>query len=153
MSVVRYDASCTGEVDYTEFVNNLMESDFKGVANSAHGGRLRNMAKAFSSGGDPENDDENEHHEDSDEDKEEREKFEKMEVYKIFRMIDSDNSNNLDKREVELLMMALGKKFTRAQLDDGWFMIDTDDSGFIDFDEFYEWYTTMGKNKGSPKRK
>ena len=40
----RYDSSCTGEVDYTEFVNKLMESDFKGVA-GVHGARLHNMMK------------------------------------------------------------------------------------------------------------
>ncbi|GMH95236.1 hypothetical protein TrVE_jg11027 [Triparma verrucosa] len=141
----RYDSSCTGEVDYTEFVNKLMESDFKGVANGALGGRLHNMMKRTFSTVDETKVDDNEieHHsedEDSDIDDEERERFRRMEVQKIFKMIDKNNSNTLDRDEMKLLMMALGRNFTEAEFDQGFSEIDTNTSGLIDFDEFYDWY-------------
>mmetsp|Transcript_8312 Transcript_8312/g.16781 ORF Transcript_8312/g.16781 Transcript_8312/m.16781 type:complete len:328 (+) Transcript_8312:197-1180(+) len=144
----RYDGSCTGEVDYTEFVNKLMESDFKGVASSAHGGRLHNMVRTFTS-----NDislsaavdaQEEEEESDSDIDDEERDRFRRAEVMNVFKMLDKNNSNTLDKAEVELLMRALGKNYTKAALDEGWEKVDTDKSGVIDFEEFYEWYNSMG---------
>ncbi len=151
----RYDTSCTGDVDYTEFVNKLMESDFKGVASSAHGGRLFNMvARTFSQAQDSIEeckDVEQDEDDDSDLDEDERDKFRRMEVIKIFQMIDSDNSGNLDRRELELLMLALGKNVSQAVLDEGWARIDTDQSGLIEFEEFYNWYKTMGASSPSKK--
>ena len=153
----RYDGSCTGEVDYTEFVNKLMESDFKGVASSAHGGRLHNMVRTFTAtesdlGGDVVVVDENSE-EDSDVDDDERDRFRRAEVMQVFRVIDKNNSNTLDKGEVELLLRALGKNYTKAQLDEGWAKVDMDKSGQIDFEEFYKWYNEMGGMKVMAVRK
>jgi Ca2+-binding EF-hand superfamily protein len=145
----RYDGSCSGEVDYTEFVNKLMESDFKGVASTAHGGRLHNMVRTFTATesdllhGEAEAQGAGEE-EDSDVDDDERERFRRAEVMNVFRMLDKNSSNTLDKGEVELLMRALGKNYTKKQLNDGWERVDTDRSGVIDFDEFYNWYNDMG---------
>ncbi|GMI36726.1 hypothetical protein TeGR_g479 [Tetraparma gracilis] len=147
----RYDESCTGDVDYTEFVNKLMESDFKGVASSAHGGRLFNMVqKTFSmkdldEGAEGKRAEEHDSDVDSDLDEEERDKFRKQEVKKIFMMLDDDNSGDLDKREVNLMMLALGRQITRAELDRGWETIDSNNSGTIDFEEFYEWYVSVAR--------
>ena len=33
--LLRYDESCSGEVDYSEFVQKVMESDFKGVSSTS----------------------------------------------------------------------------------------------------------------------
>ena len=41
---------------------------------------------------------------------------------------------------MKLLMMALGRNFTEAEFDQGFSEIDTNTSGLIDFDEFYDWY-------------
>jgi len=148
----RYDESCTGDVDYTEFVNTLMESDFKGVANSAHGGRLHNMIqRTFSVSADNAGmlDEEakmaagEESDEDSDLDEEEKDQFRRMEVLKIFQMLDQNNSGDLDKREVNLMMMALGKTISRFDMDKGWAKVDCNNSGAIDFEEFYAWYQSM----------
>jgi Ca2+-binding EF-hand superfamily protein len=144
----RYDESCTGDVDYTEFVNKLMESDFKGVASSAHGGRLFNMVQKTFSMKDLDEGKRAEEHDsdvDSDLDEEERDKFRKQEVKKIFMMLDDDNSGDLDKREVNLMMLALGRQITRAELDRGWETIDSNNSGTIDFEEFYEWYVSVAR--------
>jgi Ca2+-binding EF-hand superfamily protein len=141
----RYDESCTGDVDYTEFVNKLMESDFKGVASTAHGGRLHNMIqRTFSVGDEPLVEHEhNDSDEDSDVDEHEKDKFRRQEVMKIFKMLDDDNSGDLCKREVNLMMLALGKTISRADLDRGWSNIDRNNSGTIDFEEFYEWYDSI----------
>jgi len=146
----RYDATCTGEVDYTEFVDKLMESDFKGVASSAHGGRLHNMVRTFTASEDDLEGaivEAKEEDEDSDIDDDEREKFKRMEVYNVFQMLDKNNSNTLDKAEISLLLRALGKMYTKAQLDEGWRKVDVDESGGIDFEEFYQWYNNMGSGE------
>ena len=87
----RYDESCTGEVDYAEFVEKVMESDFKGVAESSIGKKLNGMVSSAFSGNSNEkgyfhNDDDD----DSDCDEEEREMFTRSEVKKMFDMVDTD---------------------------------------------------------------
>jgi len=144
----RYDSSCAGEVDYTEFVSNLMESDFKGVISTAQGGRFMNrVKKTFSAAGNGllrDNDGSEEEgagDDDSDVDSDEQEAMNRIEVAKIFHLIDVDNSNFIDKRELNLLLIALGRRLTKDELDKGWEEIDGNKNGTIEFDEFYEWFT------------
>ena len=44
-------------------------------------------------------------------------------------------------------LIALGKSYSKAELDEGWKKIDVDMSGQIDFEEFYSWYVEMGLGK------
>ena len=100
----RYDSSCGGEVDYTEFVSNLMESDFKGVMSTAQGGKfLTRVQKTFSNveevneamlnGGVDDDEGYN-----SELDQEEMTRMNKIEVQRIFTALDADKSGEIDRR-------------------------------------------------------
>ena len=81
----RYDVSYTGEVDYHEFVDKLMEWDYGSGHMGAHGNKLNKMvSRVFGSGAKQSFDDEY----DSDMDQEELEHFRNLEIKKIFDMID-----------------------------------------------------------------
>ena len=149
-SVCRYDASCTGEVDYNAFIEKVMESDFKGVTMSSYGQRLTNMVnsaffpQAYSDG---ENRDGADDEEDSDMDEDEREMFRRTEVRRLFDIIDKDGSGYIDKNEVEELLKLLNRKSDKSTIDEGFAKLDTDKSGTLDFEKFYEWYKTVDKSK------
>jgi len=144
-SCLRYDENCSGEVDYSSFVEKVMESDFKGHVNAAHG---KSLSKMLSSSFDRrpgridsmtafEDDD-------SDMDEEEREMFRRTEVEKLFKLVDDDQSGAIDKREVEILLKKLNAEFSEEDIGAGFSKLDTDSSGRIEFEEFYEWYKQVG---------
>lgn len=136
-SFVRYDESCSGEVDYSEFVEKVMENDFKGVslANQKALSTLVSSTFLHQDGGHAlEGDD------DSDIDEEEIETFRRAEVKKLFGIVDNDGSNYIDRSEMATLLNNLGKSLSEEEIDEGFVKLDTDSSGQIDFEEFYSWY-------------
>jgi len=161
----RYDESCTGEVDYAEFVEKVMESDFKGVAASTFGRNLENMVTSvfdhhhLNSIDDDDVQDSSMcfsssnfrnymhlHHLDDDDsdDEHEREEFVRSEVRKLFDIIDEDKSGSISKKELEILLVRLGKTdLTKEEFVEGFNKIDRNGSGSIDFEEFYKWYNGM----------
>lgn len=133
----RYDESCSGEVDYNEFIERVMESDFKGVSSGSRKalGALVSSAFLHQQGGESlEGDD------DSDVDEEELETFRHAEVHKLFNIVDEDDSGFIDREEMAHLLNSLGKTLPQEKVDEGFAKLDTDSSGSIDFDEFYTWY-------------
>jgi len=128
----RYDESCTGEVDYHDFVENLMESDFKKENNSFLNRMTQNL---FSS--DP-NQGTNEEEEESESDEEERETFLRTELGKIFRNIDRDGNGTLERAEIRELLKSLGRQPTADEFEEVFTKIDVDGSNHLDFDEFYQ---------------
>ncbi len=140
-ATARYDESCNGEVDYNDFVEKVMESDFKSVnGSSVVKNNLDSMvSSAFSqpshlgiTNGDED--------EDSDTDDGELERFRRREVKKMFDVVDQDGSGYIDKKEMEILLRKLGKNYSREEMNEGFFHIDKDRSGHIEFSEFYEWF-------------
>lgn len=139
----RYDDSCTGEVDYNEFVEKVMESDFKKIVPSQKQSLNMLVTSAFGAGceegttGQILGEDE-----DSDMDEEELEEFRRAEVKKLFYLIDRDDSQSIDRNEVEILVKALGRSDIKLkEIGDGFDRLDLDKSGRIDYDEFYDWIT------------
>jgi calmodulin len=133
----RYDESCSGEVDYSNFVQKVMETDFKGVSGVSKKALGALVSSTFShkqGGPSLEGDD------DSDLDEEELESFRRTEVQKLFDVVDDDGSGLIDKEEMSQLLASLGKSFPQEEIDKGFAKLDKDSSGQIDFDEFYAWY-------------
>lgn len=135
----RYDDSCTGEVDYNEFVEKVMESDFKKIVPSQKKNLNKLVSSAFGSNGtgtDGEQilaDDE-----DSDMDEEELEEFRRTEVRKLFDLIDRDDSQSIERSEVGMLLKALGRSdVNQHAIEEGFQRLDTDNSGRIEWDEFF----------------
>ena len=133
----RYDESCSGEVDYSNFVQKVMESDFKGVSSVSKKALSALVSSAFlhqQAGTSLEGDD------DSDLDEEELDNFRRAEVQKLFGVGDKDDSGLIDKEEMTHLLSGLGKTLPKEEIDLGFAKLDVDSSGHIDFDEFYTWY-------------
>merc|ERR1712070_468429 len=92
----RYDESCTGEVDYNDFVEKVMESDFKAVQGviplkkSVAMDNMLSSAFATSKHWSERNNLTNNDDEDSDSDDDEAERFRRREVKKMFDIIDKD---------------------------------------------------------------
>ncbi|KAL7530305.1 hypothetical protein ACHAXR_003413 [Thalassiosira sp. AJA248-18] len=143
----RYDESCSGEVDYSEFVEKVMESDFKGVSSGSKKALSTLVSSTFlhqQQGGQTlEGDD------DSDLDEEELDTFRRAEVHKLFEMVDEDGSGLIDQVEMAHLLSSLGKSLTRKEMDEGFASLDRDSSGSIDFEEFYTWYKDVAHGNKS----
>lgn len=135
----RYDESCSGEVDYSEFVEKVMESDFKGVSNASQNALNTLVSSAFLKEEGPAFDGDD----DSDFDEAELESFRCAEVKKLFNIVDSDGSGYIDKSEMIELLNKLGKTLSDDEINDGFNSIDIDASGHIDFDEFFAWYKSV----------
>jgi len=139
----RYDESCTGEVDYNDFVEKVMESDFKVVKKSSNVKKnLSNMvsstfAQSNSNWTTPVAEEEED---DSELEEDEVEKVRRREVKKMFDIVDKDGSGYIDKQELHELLKSLGKEFSRENVNEGFYAIDRDNSGRIEFTEFYEWF-------------
>lgn len=143
----RYDDSCKGEVDYNEFVEKVMESDFKKIVPSQKKSLNMLVSSAFGEDtgaerkildGD----------EDSDMDEEELDAFRREEVRKLFDLIDRDDSGSIDRSEVGALLKALGRSdINEDEIEEGFLRLDTDKSGRIEFEEFFA-LVMQGKEQG-----
>jgi len=138
----RYDESCSGEVDYSEFVEKVMESDFKGVSSGSRKALSALVSSTFlqqqNGGGQAlEGDD------DSDLDEHELEQFRHAEVQNLFKAVDKDNSGLIEKDEMVDLLNSLGASLPQEEIAAGFAALDKDSSGYIDFDEFYSWYKAV----------
>mgnify|MGYP006309173809 CR=1 FL=1 len=65
----------------------------------------------------------------------------RAEVRETFDHFDEDDNGEIDREEFADLMAALSADMSEDELDVGFAAIDTDGSGLIDFDEFYEWFS------------
>mmetsp|Transcript_27354 Transcript_27354/g.78838 ORF Transcript_27354/g.78838 Transcript_27354/m.78838 type:complete len:351 (-) Transcript_27354:1275-2327(-) len=146
----RYDDSCTGEVDYNEFVEKVMESDFKKIVPSQKKSLNKLVSSAFGTdglGADGEQilaDDE-----DSDMDEEELEEFRRTEIRKLFDLIDRDDSQTIERSEVGMLLKALGRSdVNQRAIEEGFQRLDTDNSGRIEWEEFYALFRGGGADGG-----
>jgi len=141
----RYDESCSGEVDYSEFVERVMESDFKGVSSGSRRALTALVSSAFLGQGGGQN--ALELDDDSDLDEEELENFRRVEVRTLFDMVDEDGSGLIDRAEMARLLQSLGKSPPEEEVNEGFARLDHDASGSIDFDEFYTWYREVQERK------
>jgi len=136
----RYDASCLGEVDYNDFIEKVMESDYKGVQGQNRKAKVKSTAMYFSMNNIKP------HHEldddDSDMDEEEREHFRRTEIRHLFNIIDKDSSGYIDQHEVEELLRMLNHKSDKSVFDEGFVKL-VNESGKLDFRNFYAWYTSL----------
>ncbi len=105
-SIIRYDVSCTGEIDYNDFIEKVMESDFTGV--QSRKAAVNNTALFFAKSCDE--DLSHQDQDDSDMDENEREQFRKAEILHLFNIIDKDNNGYIDQAEVEELLNILNHK-------------------------------------------
>ena len=137
----RYDESCSGEVDYHEFVEKVMESDFKGVSNESKKALNTLVSSTFLNETDNNGPSTLDGDDDSDLDENELETFRRAEVRRLFNIVDRDSSGHIDKDEMtQLLENLLNKKIPQEDIDVGFAKVDTDSSGQISFEEFYTWY-------------
>mmetsp|Transcript_9063 Transcript_9063/g.19427 ORF Transcript_9063/g.19427 Transcript_9063/m.19427 type:complete len:352 (+) Transcript_9063:115-1170(+) len=144
----RYDDSCKGEVDYNEFVEKVMESDFKKIVPSQKKSLNMLVSSAFGedTGAETKILDGDE---DSDMDEEELDAFRREEVRKLFDLIDRDDSGCIDRSEVGALLKALGRSdITEEEIEEGFLRLDTDKSGRIEFEEFFA-LVMQGKEQGN----
>lgn len=147
----RYDESCTGEVNYNDFVEKVMEADFQKVCLSSSLRKNlveRMIYSAFSTDHciAPHNDTKETTRflDDDILDTEEIEHFKMEEMRKIFETIDVDGSQCIDRSELETLLREFGVTgITEEVLDDGFETLDKDGNGRIEFDEFYEWFRSV----------
>ena len=79
----------------------------------------------------------------SETEEDEREQFRRREVKKMFDLVDKDSSGYIDRKELQTLMKSLNKNFSSAEITEGFARVDTDLSGRIEFNEFYEWYRNI----------
>lgn len=139
-----YDISCNGEVDYNDFVEKVMESDFKVVIPaSTLKKNLNNMVSSVFSKNNHWDGTCGDGEEDSDSDEDGIEKFRRREVKKMFDCVDTDSSSYIDRKEMAVLLRNLGKEYSREEINEGFYNIDTDKSGHIEFQEFYEWFKSI----------
>jgi len=142
----RYDESCTGEIDYNDFVEKVMESDFKAVHVSVKK-NLENMVSCAFPGDDKPSGEMAETVEDlkedeSDADDDEWESVMRDEIKKLYDLVDHDKSGYIDRLELEILLQQLGRTVSPEDIEKGFQRLDMDGSGLIDFNEFYTWYTS-----------
>ena len=70
-------------------------------------------------------------------------------IQKLFGEIDADQSGTLDREEIKLLALRLGKPMTERQLDEAMAAMDADGGGEIDMDEFAAWFQSAGAASAS----
>ena len=74
-------------------------------------------------------------------DEEELEHFRRTEVKKLFDVVDQDASGFIDRDEMSDLLSKLGRTdLAREEIDATFVKLDTDGSGRIEFEEFFQWY-------------
>jgi Ca2+-binding EF-hand superfamily protein len=67
----------------------------------------------------------------------------------VFRKFDKDSSGSIDSTEINELFLSLGANFSPEEITEALHVLDTDDSGIVDEDEFVAWWM----NRVSSKRK
>ena len=130
----RYDVNHDGVIDFGEFVNELMESDFTEIKNTTFGSAMRSFL-----------DDERPSLADSMATPAEEEILAEEDILRTFKMIDKDRSGSIDKREFARLTRALGANMSVSAIDEAMTRLDTDGSGLIEYNEFEEWWLVYGK--------
>ncbi len=65
-------------------------------------------------------------------------------IQRLFAEIDADHSGTLDREEIKLLALRLGKPMTERQLDEAMATMDADGGGEIDMEEFAAWFQSEG---------
>lgn len=155
----RYDADQCGEVNYQTFVAHLMEVDFYDLAKGEEGQHIRDLAAVeFMDRHDSIEEIEDVlrqrrstlHDYRSGRLKMEKQKVE--EARKIFSMIDRDGSGQINKDELGLLLLTLGRTVTEEQLEAGMQRLDLDDNQVISFDEFMLWYAESAESAEPPEQ-
>eukprot|EP01051_Picozoa_sp_SAG22_P007203 SAG22_NODE_498_length_9728_cov_12.354346_1_plen_1377_part_00 len=76
-----------------------------------------------------------------------RELQEEEELRTLFESIDTDGGGTIDADELLKLTSDLGLALTHVEIQEAMRDIDDDDSGEIDFEEFYDWYRLHKKEK------
>lgn len=135
----RYDTNRTGFVDYSGFVNRLMEGDFAGLTSGYTGRKLSMMIHKKFMQDKPEDARVEPPEDAAPEDTEKK----RSEALRVFNLIDRDQSGSINTSEMALLLTALGKNLTQQQLEAGMQTLDCDQSGEVDFDEFYAWFLNV----------
>ncbi len=130
--------SCTGEIDYNDFIEKVMESDFTGV--QSRKAAVNNTALFFAKTGTKSLT--NQEEDDSDMDEEEREQFRQAEILHLFNIIDKDSNGYIDRAEVEELLKLLNHKSDKSCFDEGFLKL-VNEAGKLDFKNFYAWYTSL----------
>jgi hypothetical protein len=64
-----------------------------------------------------------------------------------FREHDRDNNGGLDPHELALLCAAMGTGLSRSEIEAAILMLDANDDGLIQYDEFYEWWKCFNEAK------
>lgn len=141
----RYDIGCNGEIDYSEFINCLMERDFQARKTNVIQ-KMENMLLGGNRGRAASSTTMYSYEEDMSEEQAQLQEFRKQEVRKIFNMIDKDGSGAIDVSELEILMLALGRPMSATAIEDGLKRLDSDRSGVIEFEEFAAWYNGTVNN-------
>lgn len=65
---------------------------------------------------------------------------------KMFDSIDEDASGHIDRDELKLLAVKLGRPLADDELDAAMVEMDADKSGSIDFDEFFAWFSDVSES-------
>ena len=63
-------------------------------------------------------------------------------IYEVFRKYDADGGGTLDMEELSVLLKELKVPMTEEELEKLFDELDEDGEGGIDFEEFYEWFTS-----------
>lgn len=70
-------------------------------------------------------------------------------IQNLFSEIDVDQSGTLDREEIKLLALRLGKPMTERQLDEAITSMDADGGGEVDIEEFTAWFQSAGAASAS----
>lgn len=143
----RYDMSLSGDVDYHDFVDKLMEADFGAIRNSAHGKKLTEAVAHLLGSDEQFNTSQGSNEEDDDNislDPAEVRQMQEAEVRRIFRMIDRNNNGFISRDEFEILLLALNITLTDNEVSLAISKIDKTSTGAIGFNDFFVWWTESG---------
>ena len=59
----------------------------------------------------------------------------------IFNEYDKNNDGRIERTEFKSLCEALGERLTQSELDEAMFLLDSNDSGKIELEEFIQYWT------------
>lgn len=153
----RYDVDALGHVDYQGFVDKLIDSDFGGVRQTATGRKLANVVDHIVHPDDGYDSEEDEKFQErgygrrSGEDEnalfggdQEQERMRQVEIRRVFNMIDRNHMGFINKKEFELLLMALNLHLTAEEIDLAMARLGDEEEGTISFENFMAWWDQAG---------